>query len=199
MSICSSTLSMTNRTLNRWLTSFTPSARNPVAISSSSRSALGSAGSRSPAICSRTKLVVRLVGVEGVDDVVAVAPGVRIRHIARRPGRFAVAGHVEPVAAPALAEARRRQQPIDDLLKRPVGTRRLRKASISSGVGGRPVRSKVDPAEERELVRVADRPEPLVFQLGQEEAIDVVARPGLVAHGGRLASRERLPGPVFLP
>ncbi len=33
VSICSSTLSMMNRTLNRWLTSLTPSARKPVAIS----------------------------------------------------------------------------------------------------------------------------------------------------------------------
>ena len=36
VSICSSTLSMMNRTLNRWLTSFTPSARKPVAMSCSS-------------------------------------------------------------------------------------------------------------------------------------------------------------------
>jgi hypothetical protein len=56
-SICSSTLSITNRTLNRWFTSFTPSARNPVAVSSRFRSASSFAGRRSPAICSRTKLI----------------------------------------------------------------------------------------------------------------------------------------------
>ena len=44
-SICSSTLSMMNRTLNRWLTSFTPIARNPVAIRCSSRS-LGELGGK---------------------------------------------------------------------------------------------------------------------------------------------------------
>ena len=46
---------MTKRTLNRWLTSLTPSARKPVAIELLvALLAAISAGSRSPAICSRT-------------------------------------------------------------------------------------------------------------------------------------------------
>jgi hypothetical protein len=58
------------------------------------------------------RLVERLAGVEGTDDVVAVTPGVGIQEIMLVAGAVAVAHHVEPVAAPALAVVRRRQQPV---------------------------------------------------------------------------------------
>ena len=58
------------------------------------------------------------------------------------PLRVGVAGHVEPVPAPPLAVVRRRQQPVHDLGERVRASRREER-STSSGVGGRPVRSKV--------------------------------------------------------
>ena len=125
--------------------------------------------------------VVRLVGVEGVDDVVAIAPGVRIGDVARRAGRFGVAGHVEPVPAPAFAERRRGQQPIDHLLERVGRLRPLRKASISRRRRRQAGQVERHPADERQPVGVGDRLQPLRFQPGQDETVDVVARPGGVA------------------
>ena len=48
--------------------------------------------------------VVAHVGVESVDDVVAVAPGKWERPVARAAHRFRVAGEIEPVASPAFAK-----------------------------------------------------------------------------------------------
>jgi hypothetical protein len=54
------------------------------------------------------KAIVRLVGVERLDDVIAVSPGVRPGQILLAlPLRVGVPGQVEPVAAPPLAVARR--------------------------------------------------------------------------------------------
>ena len=53
--------------------------------------------------------VVRLVGVEGADDVVAVAPGVGPRFVELVAVGLGVAGEVEPVPAPALAVVRARR------------------------------------------------------------------------------------------
>ena len=127
-----------------------------MAISCSSRCSGDLGGQQIAGDLFADELVVRLVAVEGVDDIVAIAPGVRIGQVARRAGRFAVAGHVEPVPAPAFAEARRGQQPIDDLLE---------------GVGGVVLEERVDllgrrrqagqieghAADQRQPVRVADR------------------------------------------
>ena len=182
---------MTNRTLNRWLTSFTPSARKPVAISCSSRSRVGvAAGSRSPAICSRTNWSYGLSRVERVDDVVAIPPGVRVGDVPRRAGRLAVAGDVEPVPAPALAERRRREQPIDDLLER-VGRgvrRRTRRPPPASAAGRSGRTSPGGSASRRSASPTGVRP--FCFELGQDEAVDVVARPRGVAHR-RAASASR--------
>ena len=70
----------------------------------------------------RDELVVGHVGVEGADDVIAVLVGVGDGVVELVAARLAVAHQVEPVPRPALAELRRRQQPIDHLL---VGVRRL--------------------------------------------------------------------------
>ena len=59
------------------------------------------------------ELIVRLVGVEGGDDVVAIAPGLGIGEVGLA-ARLGEAGHVEPVPPPALAEAGRGEQPVDD-------------------------------------------------------------------------------------
>ena len=57
--------------------------------------------------------VERLVGVQGADHVVAVAPGVGIEVVGLEAAGVGVAGHVEPVPAPALAVLRRGEQAVD--------------------------------------------------------------------------------------
>ena len=62
------------------------------------------------------ELGVRLVLVERVDDVVAVAPGVYSDVVLLETVGVGVAGDVEPVAAPALAVMRRVEQLLDQPL-----------------------------------------------------------------------------------
>ena len=91
------------------------------------------------------ELVVRQVVVEGLDDPVAVGvrvPGGLVGGLAGRVV-LGVAGHVEPEPAPPLAVAGRGEQPVDQPLVGVRGAGRRANASTSSGVGGRPVRSKV--------------------------------------------------------
>ncbi len=86
--------------------------------------------------------VVGQVAVEGPDQPVAIAEPVGVEPGLERVGLvLAVARHVEPVAPPALAVVRRGQQPVDDRGEC-VGPIVRRKASISSGSGGSPIRSK---------------------------------------------------------
>ena len=63
------------------------------------------------------ELIVRQIGIEGTDDVVAVGPGVRALGVHFKTMRVRVAHHVQPVLRPALAVARRVQQRIHDALE----------------------------------------------------------------------------------
>ena len=113
-----------------------------MAVSSRSRSAGRRGGQQVAGDLLRDEPVERHVGVHRVDHVVAVLPGVRVGDVPRRAGRLGIAGHVEPVPAPALAELRRGEQAIDDARE---GVRRgvLEECVDLAGVGGRPVRSNV--------------------------------------------------------
>ena len=88
------------------------------------------------------ELVVRLVLVECANDVIAIRPGVRARLVHFEAVRLREAHHVEPMPRPALAVARRREQLSDELLVSAADPCSRRTASTSSGVGGRPIRSK---------------------------------------------------------
>ena len=57
--------------------------------------------------------IVGLVGIEGIDDVVPVAPGVVVLRIAFVTVGVGVTGQVQPVAPPALPVARIGQQTVD--------------------------------------------------------------------------------------
>ena len=85
------------------------------------------------------ELVVGQVVVERADDPVAIR-----RHVALDVGlvavRVGVAREVEPVHRHPLAVGRRGQVAVDDGARRPPGERSAANASISAGVGGRPVR-----------------------------------------------------------
>src|SRR5439155_1016028 len=60
---------------------------------------------------------VRLVGIEGANDVVAVRPGVGPRLVLVVAVRVAVMHHVEPVAGPALAVGGRLRPLVDPRLQ----------------------------------------------------------------------------------
>ena len=140
--------------------------------------------------------VVRHVGVDGINDIVTVLPGVGVRDVPARTGALAVAGHVEPVTTPAFAERRRGQQSVHDLRKRLGGI--VRKKGIHIG-GSRRQTGQVerDPANQRRTVGVGDRLQVLRLQAGQQEPVDIIPGPGGIAHLGCLGLRERLPGPVL--
>ena len=94
-----------------------PTVRNPIAASGPP---VAAAGELIGGELLHDELVVAQVGIERRDHVVAVGVGKRIapilgEHIALRVG---VAGHVEPVPAPALAVAGRREQAVDQLRER---------------------------------------------------------------------------------
>jgi len=57
--------------------------------------------------------VVGQVGVEGLDDVVAVRPGVGAGEVGLETVGLGEARHVQPMAGPFLPEPRRGEQPID--------------------------------------------------------------------------------------
>ena len=120
--------------------------RKPVPLRSS---AVGFFGKEVAGELHLHELVVGKVVVDLLDDPVAVDPGAVERHVAATAGVetadvvVAVAGDVEPVAAPALAVGGRGEEAVDDLGSRRRGEESFSKASISSGVGGRPVRSRV--------------------------------------------------------
>ena len=59
---------------------------------------------------------VRLVLVERADHVIAIGPGIAPRLVLVVAVRFAVVHHIQPVASPALAVARRGEQAVHQLL-----------------------------------------------------------------------------------
>ena len=67
------------------------------------------------------KAIVGLVGIERIDDVVAISPGLPCRDAAPLAQTVGIAGQIEPVPSPALAESGRSQKPVNDLLEGEFG------------------------------------------------------------------------------
>ena len=78
--------------------------------------------------------VVRLVFVERLDDVIAVAPSVGVVVVVLVTGRIRVAHDVQPMAAPTFAVARRFEQPVDEARK---SVRRIVGDELVNRFGGR--------------------------------------------------------------
>ena len=119
------------------------------------------------------ELVVGFVVLEGIDDVVPVLVGFRHGKIARVPGSVRVANDVQPVASPALAVGRRRQQAVDEFRVS------LRGIGCDEGLhlAGRrrqPGQVVGDPPDQGPLVGQGRRAQAFGFQLGQQETIDRV-------------------------
>ena len=122
------------------------------------------------------ELVVRHVVIEGLHDVVAIAPGVGIAVVFVAAGGIGITHDVEPVPPPALAVTGRSQQAVDHLLKslgRFVGEEILqllfggRKAGqIESGA-----------AEQRGFIGRRRGLETVLFEVGENELVDGVQRP----------------------
>ena len=108
------------------------------------------------------ELVERLVAVERVDDVVAVREDalVLVAVVADRVGE---PHQVEPGHGHPLAVMGRGEQPVDLPLVG-VGSVSSPKAWTSSGVGGRPVRSRLEPAEQRPPVGLGRRARALAIR-----------------------------------
>ena len=144
------------------------------------------------------KVVVRHVGVECADDVVAVAIGLWDGVIRLVPARLGKPHEVEPVLAPAFAKMRRCQQPLDEVLvsdRRCVGNERLdfRRRGRQSG------EVKVQSADHR-LARGRSTGGKLgLLQTGEDKLIDRGPGPaGVCIECWRLdALSHRLPCPVL--
>ena len=141
------------------------------------------------------ELVVRLVGVEGIDDVVAVAPrhGHRIiRGLARRVG---VADDVEPMAAPALAVGRGTEQAVHHLgegIRRRIGDEGIRLGRCRREPG----EVERGAAEQRAAVG-GGRGFPVVgFETRQDEIIDARPDPRGVRDHRRRGFPDRLERPM---
>ena len=119
------------------------------------------------------ELVVRLVVVERVDDVVAVAPHVQADVVLLEPVGVGVARHVQPVAAPALAVVGRIEQLVDEPLPGAalgVGQERLHLLA-----GGRQAdQVEIGAPQQRQAVGPRRGGQAGVLPRGFEEAVDRV-------------------------
>ena len=98
--------------------------------------------SRSPADLPENELIERQVAVERTDDPVAIPPDGGPKRIGTKTRRVGIPGQVEPHPRPPLAEGRVGEKAVNHSLVRipeESATNRL----ISSGVGGRPRRSRL--------------------------------------------------------
>ena len=94
------------------------------------------------------ELIKGEVGVDGVDDPIAIAPGVHAWAIFFVSITIGIASLVEPVPAPAFAKMRRGKQALDETV---VGFRRfvVNKFADFLGRGGEPNEIITEPLDER--------------------------------------------------
>ena len=128
------------------------------------------------------ELVVRLVVVEALHHVIAIAIRIRAVHVVLVAVRFGEANHIQPVASPLFAVARRCQQPVDQLLP---SVRRLiaHKRVDFLRCRRQAVQIEGDPANQRGSVGLGRRFQTGFLQACQDERIDRCFDPGLVLRG----------------
>ena len=119
--------------------------------------------------------IERLVLVERGDDVVAIAPlafaGDDERRVDVEADGVDVAGHVQPVTAPALAEVRRSQQSVDQPLEG-VGTL-VGDKGLHFLAGGRQAHKvEIGPADKRRTVGLGRKRQSLGRQPSQQKRVD---------------------------
>ena len=141
------------------------------------------------------ELIVRKVGVEGPDHVVAVAIGVGDVVIEFVPGGLGEDDQVQPVPRPALAISGRREQPIDQRLigdGRPIGHERrdLRRAGGETGQVERQT------ADQGPTIGLGGGGQSPGLERRQDEPVDRRPRPALVLDLGGRVPAQRLEAPV---
>ena len=138
------------------------------------------------------ELVIRHVLVEGADQVVAVLKGVRDRRVTLRAVRVRIAHEVHPVPRPALAIARRGEEPVDDALEGALPL--VQKEGCELLCRRREARERVAEAtDERATVRRRRGREALLREAASDEVIDGV--PSALGDG---RSIDRLKAPPLL-
>ena len=132
-----------------------------------------------------------LVGIERRDHPIPVAPGVAVGDILIEPVGVSVAGHIEPMATPSLAVARRGEQSVDYFL---IGFRRGVLQEIPGlDLGGRQARQvEGHPSEKIPFRGFAPRLDPGLLHPCVDEPIERIVRPITIRH-----IRESLPGKGF--
>ena len=119
------------------------------------------------------KLVVGLVGVERLDHIVAIPPGIGAELITLEAVGVGVVGDVEPVAGPAFAVVGRSEQAIDELfigIGRFVGDKR----GHFLGRGRQAEEVERQPADERAAIGLRGRHQLHFSELELDEPVDVV-------------------------
>jgi|GEM_PF-6378433 len=116
--------------------------------------------------------IERFVAVERTDCVIAIPPGFGKNHRPAAAAGFRKAGDVQPVPTPTLAEVRRRQQTIDDLLTS------VRRCIRNEVVNLRRSRWQTDQVERNSTqprcsIGVADGRKAGRFLLGEDEAVEI--------------------------
>ena len=146
------------------------------------------------------ELVVGEVAVEGVDDVVAVAPGIAEGDVFIEAVGVGVAGDIEPVAAPAFAVVRGIQEAVDDAGE---GVGRVVGEEGGDVVGRGREAGEVEggAAEEGAFVGGRGEGDSVGLELGEDEGVDGIAEGkgggGEIFRGGDGGIGDGLEGPEF--
>ena len=140
------------------------------------------------------KLVIRHVGVQRLDDPVAIAPGVVAPLIAFESVRVGVMSDVQPVPRPPLAVMRRIEQPFDEAFIRIWITIVDERLDLFRR-RGETEQIKRQPPNQRPPVRLRRRNQFVRFEPRENKLIDLVARPPLVLDRWHGRSFHRLKGP----
>lgn len=123
------------------------------------------------------ELVVWFVLVEGIDDVVAEAPGVGEDEGATAAAGLGKAGDVEPMTAPAFAKFGSREEVVDDGFESGGGGVG-EKGFHFTGRGREPKEVVVDTTEEGVLWGVEGGGEVFGFEAGEDEVVEGGGGPG---------------------
>ena len=144
--------------------------------------------------------VVRQVGVERANHIVAVAKRVHDVVVELMAGGLGVTDQVEPVACPSFAVAGAGQQAVDESFVS-VGRGIGQKRGDLRGGRGEPGQVEAQAADQGPPVGLGRRRESVLGERRLNEAIDRVARPVAAAgvHGGGRDSPDRLKAPVSGP
>ena len=129
--------------------------------------------------------VVGHVGVERVDDPVAIPPYVADRAVPLQPARLAVPRQVQPMPAPALSIARICKQLVHEFLERVAGLipeERVHLLDRRRHTG----QINIYATHQNSLVRFRSRSQALLLQLRKDECINRVLHPRAVSYGRRL-------------